>query len=351
MKRLTHAKRSYITRNVDLSDVSNIIDKKPEQGDLVIARLDRIRQHTRLENIHGRREFLFPGDELILAAGSRYATSQFYAEIPESLGPCHLVAAGGLAANMMQRSRQVKPATEITLLGVLADSAKQPINLSSYRTLKHSTAKRMVNTIPVLLVLGSDMDSGKTSLACAAVNSFSMAGYNVAAAKLTGTGAGPDYWKMHDAGARSVVDFLDAGLPSTLGLSTAALTDLLLDFKADAMDRGADMLIVELADGILQPENQDLLSSSHFVNEITSALVASDSAVGAVLSAQTVIQSGISVLGLGGVFTRSPLSVDEVSFNTGLPVLKLEQFNSDYVREYLLGGLLGVGDNVAACAG
>lgn len=350
MKRIEKARRSYITRNVDLSDASRVIDRKPGQGDLVLARLDRIRQHTRLENIYGRREFIFPGDEMILAAGNRYATSQFHAELPASLGQCHLVAAGGIAATMLQRSRQVKAATEITLLGVLANAENQPLNLMQYRTLKRAAVCAELS-IPVLLVLGSDMDSGKTSLACAAINSFTSVGYKVAAAKLTGTGAGPDYWKMRDSGAYRVMDFLDAGLPSTPGMSSAELTEMLFDFKADAIDNGADLLIVEVADGVMQSDNQALLSSSRFVSQFNGALVAGDSAVAAVMAAQAVIHAGVPVLGIGGVFTRSPLSMEEVSNNTGLPVLTLEQFDSEHVREYLLSALLGEMSHATACTG
>ena len=94
----------------------------PRPGDLVLGRIDRLRLHGRLELPTGRRSALFPGDEYIGCYANRYAPDQFEAEIPGDLSPCNLVAAGGLTSNCVSRHSSVKPASEVTPLGVLADA-------------------------------------------------------------------------------------------------------------------------------------------------------------------------------------------------------------------------------------
>jgi dethiobiotin synthetase len=336
---LRHAKRSYVTRNVQLNDAVGISSLPPELGDLVLARVDRIRQHGRLENPEGRRVHLFTGDEIILATGNRYATGQFHAQAPDSIGKCHLVAAGGIAANMLSRSSHIKPATEITLLGTLVSDSGRALNLQGYKQLKESFIHPTVDSIPVLVVLGSDMNSGKTSIASAVINGFRAAGMKVAGAKLTGTGSGPDYWKMLDAGAFQVRDFLDAGYSSTAGMSEANLINILRTIKADAYHNKADVLVVEVADGVLQPENQALLAAGNLTKEVSGALIAADSSSAAVLSCERVIQSGIPVLGLGGVFSRSELCNTEVAHHLGLPIFQLDDLRNTEVAHYLLNTL------------
>jgi hypothetical protein len=70
-------------------------DVAPVAGDVVLARVAGLGQHQRLESPHSRRQTLFPGDEVLVAYGHRYAPDQFEAEVPADLGPVHLIAAGG----------------------------------------------------------------------------------------------------------------------------------------------------------------------------------------------------------------------------------------------------------------
>jgi hypothetical protein len=350
MSRIHTAKRSFVTRNVDLNDAHSLSSQLPEEGDLVLARVDRIRQHGRLESPEGRRVHLYKGDELILVAGNRYATDQYHATTPTTLGRCHLVAAGGIAADVVGKSAQVKPATEITLVGTLIDQAGTKLNLKNYKKLQPSYIHPNTASIPVLVVLGSDMNSGKTSMACSIIKGFSHVGVKAAGSKLTGTGAGPDYWKMLDSGAYRVRDFVDNGYPSTVGLSANSLIDLLRVIKSDATQNGADLLIVEVADGVLQPDNQKLLSDPRFLKEVSGAVVAADSATAAVYCCERLIQQGIQVHGLGGLFTRSELAAEEVSLQLGLPVYRLDELQANSTASYLMNLLSREQANGLRCA-
>ena len=142
-----------------MSDMRSIVsDAQPRAGDLVLARVTRKRQHTRIELPTGRKATLFVGDEIIVAYGNRYASDQFEALVPEDLGPCHLVASGGVASMMVARHSGIKPATEIEPVGLLGDGEGRALNLAEYAL---SPVPEAATTPLCLAVIGSAMNAGK----------------------------------------------------------------------------------------------------------------------------------------------------------------------------------------------
>ncbi|MBV1786824.1 hypothetical protein KQ940_02025 [Marinobacterium sp. D7] len=343
------AKRAFITRNVDLSLATGFGGAAPEAGDLVIARVERIRQHARLEDIYGRRVWLYPGDRLVLAAGSRYSTAQYRAELPHELGECQLVAAGGIAARVADRNAQVKPATDLFIEGILVDSEGAPLNLKRFQRLPAAPVLTG-SALPAVVVFGSDMDAGKTTTACAAIRGLSNAGYRVQGAKLTGTGAGPDFWRMHDAGAVDVADFVDAGYASTVGMTPTQILEILSRIEQRALQHRADVMVIEIADGVLQPETSALIADPDFVGRFDGALVAADNAASAAYVAQRVAMAGLPILAISGALTRSPVACQEVVAATALSVFTPDQLQTAEVIQTVLAPLFRGGD-VALGAG
>lgn len=98
--RLARAKFAYTTRHVRSEVIGSLVAGRvsPQPGDLVLARVDELGSHNKLELIDGRRATLFEQDEIVVCCGNRYAPDQFEAEVLGDLGPCDLAAAGGAAA-------------------------------------------------------------------------------------------------------------------------------------------------------------------------------------------------------------------------------------------------------------
>lgn len=88
-ERLDRAKSSYAMRRIHTDDMATLLSG-PEitsrAGDLVLARIDRVRQHCRIELPSGRRAHLFPNDEVLLCYAARYAPDQFEAIVPDDPG-------------------------------------------------------------------------------------------------------------------------------------------------------------------------------------------------------------------------------------------------------------------------
>ena len=317
--RVARAKSAYTTRHVPRDRAHHLLKSAcPVAGDLVLARVARLGQHEHIERADGRRARMWEGDEIIVAYGNRYAPDQFEAYVPDDLGPCHLVAGGGVAARVVAQHGAMKLATQIVPLGLLADIAGDPLNLADWAL----PPVRLTRPKPrVLAVLGSSMNAGKTTTAAAMIRGWAQTGHAVGAAKVTGTGAGGDRWAMVDAGARIVLDFTDAGYPSTFGLSPqriAKLLDLLVGHLAGA---NVETVVVELADGLLQDDTSALVESETFRRLVEGIVFASNSAMGAKSGADWLRARNLPLLAISGVLTTSPLAAREAAKATGLPVL------------------------------
>lgn len=325
-KRLALAKAAYTTRRIPLAQITTLLngDIKPETGDLVLARIEEICQQTRLELHTGRRAPLSEGDEIIVCYGHRYAPDQFEALVPPDLGPCELVAAGGIASQALSRHESKKPATQICPCGLLADAHGRRINLADWSLPKVTQPQARPLTVAVV---GTSMNAGKTTTVAYLIKGFRRAGCDVGAAKITGTGAGGDLWAMKDAGANLVADFIDAGFSSTFGASQNAIEGILTTLTAHLANADVDVILLEVADGLLQQETAGLLSSPVFRNNVDGVLFAAGDAMAASAGSAWLRQRRLNVLGLSGTLTASPLASREAELAAGVPVLGLKRLS------------------------
>jgi hypothetical protein len=325
VRRLLRAKKAYSTRFVAAAieadpgafDLLTDLARAPRPGDVVLARVVTIGQHKRLESPVSRRQILFEGDEIIVSYGSRYASDQFLAVLPEDLGECHLAAAGGLASRVVEQHAATDDATVIEPVGLLS-RANRVVNLSTFAphaVRAASTASGAATRVPVVAVVGTSMNSGKsTTLACLA-RGLTAAGLTVHAGKATGTGAGNDAHRYTDAGADRVVDFTDFGLPSTFGLSFEEVRDVfatMADVLASPAGHGApDVVLIEIADGIFQGDTSRLLTDDAFRSVVDRVVFAAGDALGASGGIAALRALGCEPSVVSGVLTASPLATAE----------------------------------------
>ena len=244
-KRLLQAKRSYITRRMEWQNTALELLQgvTPTSGDLVLARIDKLGHHKRLEDPNGRRRYLHVGDEVLLCYAARYATDQFEAVVPENLEPCAMVAAGGIAAQCLNRHGSARPATCITPLGLVAYAGGVALNLMDFA---NPPSRPLQTPTEVIAVLGTSMNSGKTTTAATLVRHLTLQGKKVGVGKITGTGAGGDRWKYMDAGAHRVLDFSDCGYASTSQLDAACIEAIARQLVAELTHTGADVIVLEV---------------------------------------------------------------------------------------------------------
>jgi len=139
--------------------------REPQVGDLLLCEVVSIGIHGRVETGSGSREKLYVGDRIVCAVANRYATSLLEAVAEIGDGEVDMISASGLCGRVVARAKKAAAPTKLRVLGqAFVESA--PLNL---RTCMLESPPHRLGTEPRwVVVVGSAMDSGKTT-ACAAI--------------------------------------------------------------------------------------------------------------------------------------------------------------------------------------
>jgi len=259
---LSSAKWGYVTRRVTGHDELRVSVREVGStlGAFVVARVAHLGAHNHLEGVHGRRVRLFRGDVVVGAFGNRYATDFYEGYLPTADESVHLLTSGGLIGTVASSHSSKGAPTELEVLGGLTDRHGRPLTTDSVAIdIAAHTGVSAELTLATIVVVGSSMNAGKTTVAASLVHGLSRAGLRVGAAKVTGSGSGKDYWAYLDAGAGVVTDFLDFGMPSTFGYPCDRLIDTAGAIRGYLATEGAEVAVLEIADGILQHETRALV--------------------------------------------------------------------------------------------
>ncbi len=323
--------------NFDDSDLYLDIDQVPKAGDIVIARVTEIGQHTGVQLAKGFRSSLFLGDYLALAFADRYAPDQFEAYVPSHLNSCHLVAAGGVASEVVNSHVKMDDPTQLEPLGLLVDEKGKVVNMKDVAL---PTITSFNKTAKVFISVGTAMNAGKTTTAANLINGLSNHGYKVAAAKLTGTGAPGDVNLFRAAGAQLVYDFSDMGYATTFNQSVDELLDSSLSLIAHLEQSNPDVIVLEIADGLLQSETAELLTKPEFRSVVDGIIFSAGDAMGALHGVDWLTRHDLPVVAVSGRLTASPLAKVETEKHTRFPVMDAEAFAQANTIKYLMSSIV-----------
>jgi hypothetical protein len=227
---------------------------KAEEGAVVAVRIHGEKSvYNQLEDVHGRLVTLHAGDIMVGALGHRNALHGYEGVVPESVkvgDRLNVLNMGGVIGKCTSHNPGVGMPFEAEVLGqVLAfpefqSREGQPAHVSN-GALKGSTKPA---TCPVVYVVGTCMNAGKTYAASAMVRTLAQAGYRVGGAKLTGVSLMRDTLSMQDSGADIVMDFTDAGIVCTGPRTASRVARIVFSEMAAA---NVDVVVAETGDGIM----------------------------------------------------------------------------------------------------
>jgi len=316
------AKWAFAARRVNKVDAKRlspaIADARP--GDLVFGRVAQIGQHKRLQVAEGRYSTFYPGDHIVVVCGDRYAPDQFESVARINPEGADLVAAGGICGEMLHAHGNMSKPTRIEPLGLVADSEGEVLNVDHYAL--PPSAK--IPSIPFIVVVGTSMNGGKTTAVASLAHGLTRSGLNVAAIKATGTGAFGDFNAFRDAGASCVLDFTDAGMATTYRQPIERIEDACDTLLVHAAEQGAEIAVVELADGLFQTETRRLLEASRVRDALSGVLFAAPDAMSAVAGTAWLREIGLQPLAVSGKVSQSPLAVQEAQGACPVRVLTRE---------------------------
>lgn len=334
-QRLAGAKMAYTARLVPPNVLVNLLSGqiRPRPGDLVLAQVIEVNYTKRIELRDGRRARLFVDDEVIVCYGNRYAPDVFEAVVSDDLMVCDLIAAGGIAGQVLSKAETVESATKLSPIGLLGNAEGRKVNLSEFRLHPIDLPKRMYT----VAIFGTSMNSGKTTTAARLVRGMVAAGYKVGAAKVTGTGSGGDVWHVMDAGANPVFDFTYAGHASTYRLTHKDLEDILLTLTSQIQNSNVDLAVLEIADGLYQRETSLLLGSAILRSSVDGIIFTARDSAGASAGITILNHHGLPVLGISGILSSYPLLRKEAEDATGLPVITGEELEHPKLAPSIIG--------------
>lgn len=307
-----------VTRIADFSAYS--VEPLPRSqwawGDYAVGEVTQPPSATAMiELCSGRLASVDVGDLVIGAFATRFATLESTGSW-EYIGDDNLMSSmtsAGLFGVVTSRSPFGLDHVRLRYVGhVIVEGEKQ--RMADYARGRPSAGLRT----PVLLIVGSSMSAGKTQSARILIRRLKTMGRRVIGVKLTGAGRYRDILTMGDSGADAILDFVDAGLPSTV-CEPEVFSDAARRLFGAIDEAGADIAVVEAGASPLEPYNGDTATALLRDNIRMTLLCASDP---------------YSVVGMVAAFDRKPDLVAGIATNTdagqalirkltGLPTLRL----------------------------
>ncbi|HEX4495044.1 MAG TPA: hypothetical protein VIE43_05180 [Thermoanaerobaculia bacterium] len=257
MKTVLLDKIASVTRACGLKREVRVSAEIPcEEGVVVAVRVRNDKStYSQLELPSGRMAQVKKGDVVAGALGHRHALFGYSGHLPERLAPgdtVHLLNMGGVIGICDSVNPDLGPPFEGEVLGAIlhfpylgerigiaARIGGEPLDLA---------APIDAAGVPVIALVGSCMNCGKTAAACTLVRHLSHGGLTVDGLKATGVSLRRDVLAMEDAGARATALFTDFGIVSTTPANAPALTRTLVTRLAAGRP---DVIVAELGDGLL----------------------------------------------------------------------------------------------------
>lgn len=313
-----NAKWAFTTRRVAASDVIALkpVDRSAKAGDLILAEITEVNQHKKIQRADGRDSVSYAGDLVVLCLGDRYAPDQFMGRAEMRDDALDLLAGGGVCGVVEAKHAKMSKPTQLRPLGLVAGKDGNTLNIADYAI----DDAQIPEHVTVIGVFGASMNAGKTTAAVSIAHGLAKAGYKVAGVKATGTGAFGDFNAFRDAGI-DVTDFTDAGMPTTFRMPMQRIERGFHALVGQAAARGAEIVVVEIADGVFQGETAAILKDSAIVNRMDGILFATSDALGAVGGVSTLARYGHRPFALSGMLSLSALGTMEAETETNLPVI------------------------------
>jgi len=319
-------KVSSVTLRLELDRAAVLGEEIPAvAGTVVAGRIVNAKTtYNTLEDVHGRMVALHPGDVIVGALGHRDALYGFSGQVPASVKPgdkLQLLNLGGVIGSGAEPVPGLGEPFSLEVLGSvlqfpyldcrvgvpanIADGALQPRPLPSALP-------------PVLALVGTCMDAGKTTAASVVIGELTRAGMRVAAGKLTGVSLRRDVLQMADCGAEPVAIFTDFGIVTTNEQNAVPAAHALVSHLAESEP---DVIVLELGDGLMGTYGvHSLLSDEGFRRSIRSILLCAQDPVGAWGGQQILGERyGLKADAVSGRVTDTPVGLRFCRERLGVP--------------------------------
>ncbi|MEW6742576.1 MAG: hypothetical protein AB1486_07440 [Planctomycetota bacterium] len=329
MKRCQVDKIASVTLRLGLDRNLVLGEQIPaEAGTAIAARvLNAKTSYNTLEDVHGRMVTLHPGDVIVGALGHREALYGYSGHVPTKVAvgdELQLLNLGGVIGTGAEATAMNGEPFRLEVLGAvlefpyLGTRVGVPANIARAALPAQPMPARTDGLPPLVVLVGTSMDAGKTTAAAILISELTHTGLRVAAGKLTGVSLRRDILQMQDSGADTVALFTDFGVVTTDESTAVPAAHSLIAHLTQAEP---DLIVLEMGDGLLGTYGvHSLLADDAIRSSIESVVLCAQDPVGA-WGGQTLLRDryGLEIDVVSGRVTDTPVGHRFCRERLGLP--------------------------------
>lgn len=312
---------TYVASIIRISGWEEIyLDIPFEEGDVVLIKIPKTNiTYKKIEDKEGREIRLKKGMHIVGVLGIRNSTKGLTGQLPCSEKKVTLLSVGGIIGTAIYTPSYIGNSFPIKLIGTLHNQDGKLNTIKMTDNLFCEVEKESLK--PIILILGTSAECGKTTVAKKLISYFSSQGKKVGAVKITGTGRMRDKLAYKKAGAVISMDFVDVGLPETYGSKDETLRRIIRLLKY-VSSQPVELIIAEAGGDILGGNVNFILRNQEIIGTIKKAIVVSDNIYG-------LHQAFILIKDLFGIDSTALIGALPLSNYLG-NCLRYNSFNADY---------------------
>jgi len=287
-----------------------------DTGDYVLAKVLDTRGRAKAIELPGGRMIEVMEDDLVIGAfGRRAATLEAVGDWRsiDATGELNALTAAGLFGKTTSLSPFISAPMRLQYQGHITRNDNKLTMRACLPPLE-----RIDFNIPVILIVGTSMSSGKTMSGRIIVHLLAQMGLKVVGTKMTGAARYRDMLSFLDAGASAIYDFVDAGLPSSAVDKADYREALPYLLSLIARDK-PDVVVAEAGASPLEPYNGAIAKEMIRDHVKFKLLCAQDPY--AVVGIETAFQRSPDLVAGGAANTDAAIALVEKL--AGLPALNL----------------------------
>ena len=278
------AAKTGLTRDVAISDY--VVAQ--EGYCIVVEALESKAIYNQIECSDGEFRTIAKGDVFIGVLGERKALKGYSGQVPRQALPddtLHVLNMGGIIGACDSDHPDLGPALRVRVIGaamVQADGMWVHARLQDHAL---PPVQNVLDSVPLIFIGGTAMDTGKTWAACELVQRLTRKGYRVAAAKATGASLMRDVRLIERHGAIATATFTDSGIVCSSSKTMAQHIKGLIAHLCKTAD--PDVIVIELGDGIIGYYGVDELLQDKELQSFCAAHIVTGVDLAGIWAAQT----------------------------------------------------------------
>jgi len=329
-------KTASVLKNIPLTKEVEISSKIPAKEGSVIAVqvMEEEKLYNKIELTTGKFSTLHKDDILAVALGNRSALKGFVGHVPKKIRPGDIIQIlnlGGVAGICnSENTTEVGHAINVKVLGGINYKKNSSINIKDFRLFKESS--KLSSDIPLIIVSGTCMNSGKTTVASEIIKQLSNKEKTISAAKLAGIAALKDIDEMKNKGAKQAISFIDAGYTSTVNKThlSPKITKGAIEFLAK---NNPDFIVIEFGDGILGEYGvMDILKDKQIQSNIIEHIGCAHDPVGAIKLSEICEEIGAPLTKVSGPVTDNSVGIKFIEKYCKIPGINALSQNTKLIQ-------------------